>query len=39
MLFDALGTVKGGFDWFLGSYATLTGRSLAIRSEDLSENM
>lgn len=24
MLFDALGTVKGGFDWFLGSYATLT---------------
>jgi vitamin B12/bleomycin/antimicrobial peptide transport system ATP-binding/permease protein len=25
MLFDALGTVKGGFDWFLSSYSTLTG--------------
>jgi len=24
MLFDALHTVKGGFDWFLNSYATLT---------------
>eukprot|EP00931_Biecheleriopsis_adriatica_P114833 TRINITY_DN90728_c0_g1_i1.p1 TRINITY_DN90728_c0_g1~~TRINITY_DN90728_c0_g1_i1.p1 ORF type:complete len:748 (+),score=185.97 TRINITY_DN90728_c0_g1_i1:112-2355(+) len=25
MLFEALGTVKGGFDWFLSSYQTLTG--------------
>ncbi|CAJ1382296.1 unnamed protein product [Effrenium voratum] len=25
MLFDALATVKGGFDWFLGSYSILTG--------------
>eukprot|EP00441_Pelagodinium_beii_P043020 CAMPEP_0197641612 /NCGR_PEP_ID=MMETSP1338-20131121/15528_1 /TAXON_ID=43686 ORGANISM="Pelagodinium beii, Strain RCC1491" /NCGR_SAMPLE_ID=MMETSP1338 /ASSEMBLY_ACC=CAM_ASM_000754 /LENGTH=733 /DNA_ID=CAMNT_0043214627 /DNA_START=125 /DNA_END=2322 /DNA_ORIENTATION=- len=24
MLFDALHTVKGGFDWFLNSYSTLT---------------
>lgn len=24
MLFDSLATVQGGFDWFLGSYATLT---------------
>lgn len=24
MLFDALATVKGSFDWFLGSYGTLT---------------